>query len=234
MKATGRVNLPKRSGTPPTSSRRSRLPSKRISGLAARSSRATGFVAARAGSNRTPPRSACCAAGQRGRGGARRVGALSNNSQPWRRYLPCRYCGDGIPSIGGYLAGRLRSKRVGVHTHEDYFRDMAHSAAVLACAASIIVGGTAAGFTQAAGSAAGQSAGPVAGFVDSLLRADPAATPRRSRRGACTFCCAKLQAIERQRIRLSAKILKTKVWNERLNRAYRNLPQRLMLANSTP
>jgi len=40
-------------------------------------------------------------------------------------------------------------------------------------------------------------------------------------------CCAKLQAIERQRIRLSAKILKTKVWNERLNRAYRNLPQRL-------
>jgi hypothetical protein len=91
-------------------------------------------------------------------------------------------------SIGGYLAGRLRTKWVGVHTHEVYFRDTAHgflawafatvlSAAVLASAASNIVGGTSAGLTQAAGSAAGQSTGPVAGFVDLLLRADPAATP---------------------------------------------------------
>jgi hypothetical protein len=29
-------------------------------------------------------------------------------------------------SIGGYLAGRLRTKWVGVHTHEVYFRDTAH------------------------------------------------------------------------------------------------------------
>jgi hypothetical protein len=29
-------------------------------------------------------------------------------------------------SMGGYLAGRLRTKWVGVHTHEVYFRDTAH------------------------------------------------------------------------------------------------------------
>src|SRR3984893_9327752 len=90
-------------------------------------------------------------------------------------------------SIGGYLVGRLRTKWVGVHTHEVYFRDTAHGffawafatllrARVLGSAASNIVGGASAGLTQAAGSAAAQSAGPVAGFVDSLLRADPADT----------------------------------------------------------
>src|ERR1700674_326786 len=89
-------------------------------------------------------------------------------------------------SIGGYLAGRLRTKWSGVHTHEVYFRDTAHgflawafatvlSAAVLASAASQIVGGASAGLAQAAGSAAGQSTGPMDGYVDTLLRADPAA-----------------------------------------------------------
>src|SRR5207249_11049127 len=29
-------------------------------------------------------------------------------------------------TIGGYLTGRLRTKWVGVHTHEVYFRDTAH------------------------------------------------------------------------------------------------------------
>ncbi len=29
-------------------------------------------------------------------------------------------------SIGGYLAGRLRTKWVNIHTHEVYFRDTAH------------------------------------------------------------------------------------------------------------
>src|ERR1035437_7476766 len=29
-------------------------------------------------------------------------------------------------SVGGYLAGRLRTKWVNVHTHEVYFRDTAH------------------------------------------------------------------------------------------------------------
>jgi hypothetical protein len=89
-------------------------------------------------------------------------------------------------SIGGYLAGRLRTKWSGVHTHEVYFRDTAHgflawafatvlSAAVLASAAAQIVGGASAGLAQAAGAAAGQSTGPMDGYVDTLLRADPSA-----------------------------------------------------------
>lgn len=91
-------------------------------------------------------------------------------------------------SIGGYLAGRLRTRWVGVHTHEVYFRDTAHGflawafatvlgAAVLASAAANIVG-SAAGLTRANG--AGQSAGPAAGYVDQLLRASPAATRREA------------------------------------------------------
>jgi hypothetical protein len=83
-------------------------------------------------------------------------------------------------TIGGYLAGRLRTKWAGVHTHEVYFRDTAHgflawafatvlSAAVLTSAASHIVGGAVAGLPQTAGSAAG----PMDGYVDRLLRADP-------------------------------------------------------------
>jgi hypothetical protein len=93
-------------------------------------------------------------------------------------------------TIGGYLAGRLRTKWVGVHTHEVFFRDTAHgflawafatvlSAAVLASAASHIVGAGAAGLGQPTGVAtANQSAGdgvPMDNFVDRLFRSDPAA-----------------------------------------------------------
>src|SRR5665811_851434 len=55
-------------------------------------------------------------------------------------------------ALGGYIAGRLRTRWVGVHTHEVFFRDTAHgflswalatvlSAAFLTAAASNIVGG---------------------------------------------------------------------------------------------
>src|SRR5882672_5322307 len=90
-------------------------------------------------------------------------------------------------SIGGYLAGRLRSGWSGVHGHEVYFRDTAHGfvawalasvlgAAVLAMPASSIIGGTAAGLTQGAATSASQTASPMDGYVDTLLRADPSAT----------------------------------------------------------
>lgn len=89
-------------------------------------------------------------------------------------------------SIGGYIAGRLRTKWVGVHSHEVYFRDTAHgflawafatllSAAVLDSTASNIVSGASGALVQGAGSAASQSAGTVATFVDPLFRVDPAA-----------------------------------------------------------
>ncbi len=89
-------------------------------------------------------------------------------------------------SLGGYIAGRLRTRWIGVHSDEVYFRDTAHGflawafasvlgAMLLASPASNLIGGAASGATQAAASAASQ-AGPMDGYVDTLLRADtPAA-----------------------------------------------------------
>jgi hypothetical protein len=92
-------------------------------------------------------------------------------------------------SIGGYIAGRLRTRWTGVHGDEVYFRDTAHGfiawafasvlgAILLASPASSLIGGAASGVSQAATSAASQS-GPMDGYVDTLLRADtpaPAST----------------------------------------------------------
>jgi hypothetical protein len=89
-------------------------------------------------------------------------------------------------TIGGYLAGRLRTKWVGVHTHEVYFRDTAHgflawglatvlSAAALASATANIVGGASTGLVRAAGPATAQSSSPIDPFVDRLFRPGPAA-----------------------------------------------------------
>ena len=87
-------------------------------------------------------------------------------------------------SIGGYMAGRLRSAWEGVHEDEVYFRDTAHGfvawalasvigAAVLATPATSIIGGSAAGVSQGAVTSAAQS-GPMDGYIDTLLRNDPA------------------------------------------------------------
>src|ERR1700728_3571309 len=83
-------------------------------------------------------------------------------------------------SIGGYLAGRLRTRWIGVHTDEVYFRDTAHGflawafasvlgAILLASPAASLVGGAASGVTQAAANS-NQSSGPMEGYVDTLLR----------------------------------------------------------------
>jgi hypothetical protein len=101
--------------------------------------------------------------------------------------------------LGGYLTGRLRTKWVGLHTHEVFFRDTANGfltwavasvigAVFLASTASSLVGSTASAVaTVASGAAAGASqvvarsgstaADPTAYFVDSLYRTDhPSAT----------------------------------------------------------
>ena len=91
-------------------------------------------------------------------------------------------------TIGGYLAGRLRTKWVGVHTHEVFFRDTAHgflawalaaflSAAFLASAASHLATGASDGLVTAGPAANQASINGVAmsNFVDTLLRTDPAA-----------------------------------------------------------
>ena len=100
--------------------------------------------------------------------------------------------------LGGYLTGRLRTKWVGLHTHEVFFRDTANGfltwatatvigAAFLAAAASSVLSETA---TMVAGAASGATVGasqgltqtatrsgeiladPTAYFVDSLYRTD--------------------------------------------------------------
>ncbi|MBV9556903.1 MAG: hypothetical protein JO254_07470 [Pseudolabrys sp.] len=97
-------------------------------------------------------------------------------------------------TIGGYLAGRLRTKWTGLHTSEVVFRDTAHgflawafatviSAAALGSATTIIVGGATSGATQAAAQAGDNQTGY---FVDALFRADqptaqPAADPNAQR-----------------------------------------------------
>src|SRR3954453_22590174 len=76
-------------------------------------------------------------------------------------------------AIGGYLAGRLRTKWVGVHTDEVFFRDTAHGflawaaasvigAVLLAAPASLVAGAAATGAAQgAAASATQQASGPM-------------------------------------------------------------------------
>ena len=92
--------------------------------------------------------------------------------------------------VGGYVAGRLRTKWAGLHTHEVFFRDTANGllawavatvlgAALLASAASAVVSGTAhlatgvaAGAAAGTSQPAGQTADPTGYFVDSLYRSD--------------------------------------------------------------
>ncbi len=72
-------------------------------------------------------------------------------------------------SIGGYLAGRLRSRWIGVHTDEVYFRDTAHG--FLAWAFATVLGAILLASGMAAGAtAATAQAGPVDGYIDTLLR----------------------------------------------------------------
>lgn len=113
--------------------------------------------------------------------------------------------------MGGYLAGRLRTKWAAVHTDEVYFRDTAHgflawAIASLATAAllgsvigSIVAGGAQAGATVIGGATAAVGAGgaamaasqgdstganPGAYFVDTLFRKDAVAAPPGSAEAA--------------------------------------------------
>ena len=92
-------------------------------------------------------------------------------------------------SIGGYITGRLRSRWIGVHSDEVYFRDTAHGfvawalatvlgAVLLASPASNLLSGSASGVTQGAVSSASRT-GPMDGYVDTLLRSD-APAPQNS------------------------------------------------------
>lgn len=86
--------------------------------------------------------------------------------------------------LGGYLAGRLRTKWVNLHDHEVTFRDTAHglvawalATVITALIASSAIGSAISGGAQALGTAAsaassvlGQASGPVTSAADSLFR----------------------------------------------------------------
>ncbi|PKO31273.1 MAG: hypothetical protein CVU34_17590 [Betaproteobacteria bacterium HGW-Betaproteobacteria-7] len=106
-------------------------------------------------------------------------------------------------AMGGYLAGRLRTKWTDTHTDEVYFRDTAHgflawavaslaTAALLTSVIGAILGGgiqagasvvggvantatVAAGGLAASGRTATEDSGPMAYFVDSLFRREGSA-----------------------------------------------------------
>jgi hypothetical protein len=84
-------------------------------------------------------------------------------------------------ALGGYLAGRLRNRWIGVRSSEVLFRDTAHGflawalasvlgAILLASPATSLLSSATSGAAQAVGSS--QSAGPMDGYVDMLLRSD--------------------------------------------------------------
>ena len=79
-------------------------------------------------------------------------------------------------SIGGYLAGRLRTKWVSLHTHEVYFRDTAHG--FIAWGVALVISTLL--FTTYAASIATRSStsenAPESYFVDMLFRTDHPAT----------------------------------------------------------
>jgi len=96
-------------------------------------------------------------------------------------------------SIGGYIAGRLRSRWVGVQADEVYFRDTAHGfvawafasvigAVLLATPASSLIGGGVSNLGQSASASASRS-GPMDSYVDTLLRSDQPSAQAQSASG---------------------------------------------------
>ena len=83
-------------------------------------------------------------------------------------------------AIGGYLAGRMRTKITGLHTNEVFFRDTAHgflawafatliSATALAAATAYLANGAFAGLSGLSGQSA-QAVDPAQIYVDKLFR----------------------------------------------------------------
>ena len=90
-------------------------------------------------------------------------------------------------SVGGYLAGRLRTRWVGAHTREVFFRDTAHglltwafatvlSLVLLASPASALLGGA----TAALSGSGSDAPGITDEYVDRLVRPTVSGTARTS------------------------------------------------------
>jgi hypothetical protein len=76
-------------------------------------------------------------------------------------------------ALGGYIAGRLRTRWIGTHTHEVFFRDTAHGLVTWAVATVVVaavIGGSLTSMTTGRGRADG-AASPYASYgVDKLFR----------------------------------------------------------------
>ena len=91
-------------------------------------------------------------------------------------------------SMGGYLAGRLRTRWAAIHTHEVYFRDTAHGFLVWAVALVMTASFLGMAATSMVGDKAQQTSGsqvevnsfnPEAYLVDTLFRCEPPKTSAR-------------------------------------------------------
>lgn len=128
-------------------------------------------------------------------------------------------------AMGGYLAGRLRTKWVAVHTDEVYFRDTAHgflawavaslaTAALLTSAIGVIVSGGIQAGVSVAGSGMTQSdsnSGPMGYLIDSLFRKDmnaPLAASAAATNGALTDAAAE-QALAASRSEVNRIFMNT-------------------------
>ena len=127
------------------------------------------------------------------------AGAVTALAAAW--FVAVQWIASGL---GGYLTGRLRTRWVGTHDHEVFFRDTAHGfvtwalativlALLIAAAASAAVGtdvraGAEMGSGAAQGAANAASRSPVSGYdVDMLFRssqADPGQSAANSRQEA--------------------------------------------------
>jgi hypothetical protein len=97
-------------------------------------------------------------------------------------------------AVGGYLAGRLRTRWPGVHDDEVYFRDTAHGLVTWALATVLMAGALggatthilAGASTGSVPAAAGAATNQNAGYIDMLLRGDTgaAAAPTQLATGA--------------------------------------------------
>ena len=126
-------------------------------------------------------------------------------------------------AMGGYLAGRLRTKWVAVHTDEVYFRDTAHgflawAVASLATAALLtsVIGAIVSGGIQAGASVAGpgmaksdSNSGPMGYFVDSLFRKDMNAAPTAAAANGALAGAAAEQALAASRSEVTRIFMNT-------------------------
>src|ERR1700760_3365889 len=73
-------------------------------------------------------------------------------------------------ALAGYITGRLRTRWIGIHTHEVVFRDTAHGLLAWAVATAVVGAVTFSATSSATGAATNAATVAVANATDTLLR----------------------------------------------------------------